>query len=725
MSKTTRGWLVGAAATLLLLAPGATGAAARSLTADTGADVTNGRVRAIAQVDGKTVLGGDFDYVGPQTGAGVPFTRGGAIAARYPQVVGEVYEAVADGSGGVFVAGEITHVGGLARQGVAHIRSDGTVDAGWDANLEDSSVHDLAVVGSRLYIEASSSGFRALRATDGGDTGWDPGIGEFDGVDELESDGSTLYVAGSFDDVDGTPRDGLAAYDGSGTLTAWDPGVDGRVGKLAAANGVVYAAGSFTAVGGATRGGLAALDPLTGDATAWDPPSVTYDVMAIAATSSTVYVGGTFWEVGGQTRHGLAAIDASSGTLSSWAPDAGQKVHSLAISGTNLVVGGGFTAIDGSERYRLAAFDTTTERLLPWHVRTAGQVSAIVPTGDHVYVGGQFASVGGVKRDNVAALDGDGKVLPWSPNPNGMVRALAVDGTTVVAGGEFTEFGGQPRSRLAAIDGTNGSLLSWDPEVTGGAVRALTIGDGRLYAGGTFTAVDGDRRTWLAAFETSDGSLTPFAADITWSGPHTSPIPVPTPIYEDPLIPGVYALDEDGGTVYAGGLFDGVGGQTRTRLAAFDSDDATLLSFSPTVTGRPIPRGPFGPAPRPGRVNSIVANGATVYVGGQFISAGGSGYGLAALDATSGAADTGFAAGSSIDDISEALVLDGTTLYSTFNGVRAIDTTTGAYDAWTPAVWSYHAGAMALSLAGDRLDVGGELRNAGAVPASGYARFDG
>ncbi len=593
MSRTMRAWLLGLVAALLLPAALAASAQARSATPDPDAAVTNGRVRAIAHVDGKTVLGGSFDYVGPQTGSGVPFTTSGTIAARYPQVVGEIRTAVADGAGGVFVGGEFTTVGGLRRDGLAHIRSDGTVDASWDAALgEGARAFSIAVAGSRVWVSvsvwrsgATSGELRVLDASDGSDTGLAPDLG----LAGLASDGTTVYASGGFTEVDGAPRNGLAAFDADGDLLSWDPQPDGAIDQLLVANGVLYVTGSFSEVGGAQRAGFAALDLATGAATAFAPPALQGQAFALAATGTTVYAGGSFRFVDGESREHLAAFDATSGALTSWAPSADGLVETLAISGGTLVAGGEFTAIDGNDRSRLAAFDTADGRLNPWHVRAAGAVHTIAPTGGHVYVGGYFSSVGGVARHNIAALDRDGQLLPWSPDPDGDVRALAVTGRTVVAGGDFATFDGQARSRLAAIDADDGALLAWDPVVTGGPVRALTLAGGTLYAGGTFTAVDGARRTWIAAFATSDGSLRPWSAEPSWSGPDRSPIFIP-PFYEDPMVLGVYSLDEQAGTLYAGGLFDRVGSATRTRVAAFDADDATLLPWSPSVVGAPIPR---------------------------------------------------------------------------------------------------------------------------------------
>ncbi len=86
------------------------------------------------------------------TGNGVPLLAStGAPVAAYPQVDGTVNAAVSDGSGGWYVGGSFTTVGGVAQKYLAHILSTGTLDSSWNPNLNDA-VYTLAFDGNTLYV---------------------------------------------------------------------------------------------------------------------------------------------------------------------------------------------------------------------------------------------------------------------------------------------------------------------------------------------------------------------------------------------------------------------------------------------------------------------------------------------------------------------------------------------------------------------------------------------
>src|SRR5690242_17921742 len=107
-----------------------------------------------------------------------------AAAGVFPEANDTVFALAADGKGGVYVGGQFTHVGAMPRQTLAHILSDGTVDAAWDP-AADGPVTALAVENQTLFIGGnffSLNGIERWRlaAVDrdrGGLTAWNPKLG--------------------------------------------------------------------------------------------------------------------------------------------------------------------------------------------------------------------------------------------------------------------------------------------------------------------------------------------------------------------------------------------------------------------------------------------------------------------------------------------------------------------------------------------------------------------
>ncbi len=216
--------------------------------------------------------------------------------------------------------------------------------------------------------------------------------------------------------------------------------------------------------------------------------------------------------------------------------------------------------------------------------------------------------------------------LPTVQIGTGVVWSQAVVGNTVYVGGQFSTArpaGSAPgtnevtRSNLLAYDIRTGALLSsWAPS-TNGVVNVVTAApDGsRIYVGGAFTTVNGQTRRRIAALDPSSGAL------IGAFNPNPDA--------------SVRAIAVTPTKVYFGGLFGTAGGQPRTRLAAVDVN-GTLLPWAPAAAG--------------GQVAAMVTtpDDGRVIIGGQFTTVNGSGnpgYGLAAIDGTTGALTPFAAAG--------------------------------------------------------------------------------
>jgi hypothetical protein len=191
--------------------------------------VTNGTVNAIVRTADTVYIGGGFSYVGPNTGHGVPIdTTSGQPVATFPEVNGTVQASVSDGAGGWFIGGVFTQVGGVTRNRLAHILSDGTVDPAWNPNAS-GSVGVRAVSGSTVYVGGdfitiggqARNRIVALDAATGNAMAWNPNAGGGLGpsVRALTVSSSALYAGGNFFSLGGNGREGFAQFDDAIALT--------------------------------------------------------------------------------------------------------------------------------------------------------------------------------------------------------------------------------------------------------------------------------------------------------------------------------------------------------------------------------------------------------------------------------------------------------------------------------------------------------------------------
>jgi hypothetical protein len=675
----------------------------------------NGAVRAMGFTpDGSAYLGGSFTAAGVTSGQGVALSTASAqpTQAAFPMVVGgAVLAAAPDGAGGWYIGGGFKRVGSLARRHLAHVFADGSVDANWKPE-PNATVRAIAVMAGVVYVGGDFSrvlgqkrvGLAAVN-TAGTLSAWNPEANR--GVTALAAGNGTIYAGGFFDAVGAFGRGHLVAFDAQANVLPWNPGADNLVRTLVLAGSTLYAGGDFTSVAGQARNCLAAIGT-DGVLRAWNPnvqscPAA--HVRGIAVDGNTVYVGGSFAAAGpgaGAPRNGLAAFDLH-GALLPWNPGADAAVHTLAVTksasgATTIFVGGDFSAVGARRRLHLAAIDSGGS-VRAWKSEPNAPVHVLSDAGTSLYAGGDFTGLGAVRRRYLAALDGDGALLPWNPNANSHVHAMGMAGTTVFAGGSFTAIGGQARPRLAAIDVT-GRLESWNPG-TDGTVNALAVSGITVYAGGDFGSAAGQPRARLAAFGTA-GELR------AWNPGADGAV-------------NALALTSSvvfGDTVYMGGAFSNVAGQTRRRLAAV-SDLGVLKPWNPQCCDN-VGAGEV--------VHALRSSGSTIYAGGSFGKIGV--FGRRGLAAVSTAGQV-LPWAPSADNVVHTLAVLGQTVYaggeftqiSAFDGSSAARRGLAAIDIdGRPTAWNPNANGTVARIEpfNGTLHVGGSFTQMGSTVAGGW-----
>jgi hypothetical protein len=237
---------------------------------------------------------------------------------------------------------------------------------------------------------------------------------------------------------------------------------------------------------------------------------------------------------------------------------------------------------------------------------------------------------------------------------DGTVNAIVREGMTVYIGGTFTSVSATTGSGVP-LGRASGRVLQHFPKVQGEVDAAIPDDHGGWFIGGTFVAVDGQPRRSLAHIR-GDGHVAPWRTDAD---------------------PYVFALALKGDTLYVGGRFFYVGGQSRHCLAAIDARTGAVFSWAPDPNDE---------------VFALAVQGNTLYVGGNFYDIGGrhQPY-LAAVDATTGLFTNW---NPSPNGFVEAIAASDSTVYAggsfaqvagqSRNRVVAVDARTGALRNWSP-----------------------------------------
>jgi hypothetical protein len=475
---------------------------------------SSGRVVNSIAIDGSSVyLGGSFTTVAGQPlayAAEVSAASGAPDATWDPVVSGEVGGLVVDAGGVAIASSTVSKVDKV---------TGATVQ--WSHFLGGGRALEMVATGSVAYVGGSFldvGGTTRRRAaafdlTSGALIGWNPDVGG--DVLALSLTASGVFAGGSFSTLNNLqPRASLAAIDTTtGTLTAWAPQVEGNtsyfgVNTLAVRGTTIYVGGSFDTVNGAARRNAAAVNASTGANLAWNPQvgSVFDYVLSFVVddTAGIVYTGGHFGTVSALPRSNLAAINAVTGVPTAWNPAVAGDVRTLELGPTALYAGGSFTTVNGSPRLRVAAFDRTTTALTAFSADANSHVMSLRYDSGSLFASGNFTSIGGQARRYLASLDPtSGAPTPWSPSgPITGANEIATTPDTVFLAPAWLDV--HPDAAYATSTGNRRSWVMSSIHGPGGnsaSAGTIVLHDGLAYLGGSFGTINGVAQSGLAVFD--------------------------------------------------------------------------------------------------------------------------------------------------------------------------------------------------------------------------------
>jgi len=419
-------------------------------------------------------------------------------------------------------------------------------------------------------------------------------------------------------------------------------------------------------------------------------------VNAILVTNGTVYLGGDFSYVGPHT--GPAALfDQAAGGLQAAPPRIAGTIKTVVADGSGgWFVGGAFTAIGTLAITNVAHLLPDLTPDIHWNAKLVGTtVNSLALNSGTLYIGGSFTKINGqTLSGGLAGVNAASAVINWNPQLSGSVNAMQVVGGLVYVGGSFYSVGNSNVQNLAAISTSTALANSFNPSTVDQQVLTLFVTATNIYVGGQFTTIGTKSKNHLAALDLNLGVAN------AWN-------PNPNGI--------VRALYVTSSNAFVGGDFTTISVSSRYGFAS--------IGLTGVGTAQPLNLQLQGPGTF-NLVRSILLQGNSLYVGGQFTNAlAAPHFLLVGVDITSGLpiptplgtdfnGTVGIAYGANALTAANGNVLVGGDFQSLGGVARqraaALSATTGAALPWSPG---FDAPVLSLAFGTNRIYVGGYFTN--------------
>lgn len=330
----------------------------------------------------------------------------------------------------VLIGGIFNDIDGIARTGIARLNVNGSLDTSFDSGIMTGIlVEDLAVQpdgkvligGGFTQINGTARNKIArLHANGSLDTSFDPGTGASHGVRTLalQPDGKVL-IGGNFNRVNGVDRMLIARLNADGSLdTSFDPGgwvveTDWVSALALQPDGKVLVGGYFTLTNSLAYRDIVRLNADGSLDTTFDPGTGANNWVGSLALQpdGKVLVGGGFTEINGVSRGNIARLNANGSLDTSFDTSTGAShgVRALVLQPDGKVlIGGDFIRVNGVDRMLVArlnvggSLDTSFDPG-EWAVKTDA-VLALALQVDRLLVGGRFTLVNDVVYNNIVRM---------------------------------------------------------------------------------------------------------------------------------------------------------------------------------------------------------------------------------------------------------------------------------------------------------------------------------
>jgi uncharacterized delta-60 repeat protein len=355
-----------------------------------------------------------------------------------------IWTSAIQNDGKIIIGGVFSSYNGTARSRIARLNADGTLDAtfnpGIGANLDVrataiQSDGKIIIVGDFTTYNGTARNYIARLNSDGSlDATFNPGTGANNIIWEsnIQSDGK-IIIGGDFTSYNGVARNFIARLNTDGTLDATfnaGTGANLRVHTTAIqSDGKIIIGGAFTTYNGTARNRIARLNADGSLDAAFNPGTGANDMVFTTAIQSDgkIIIGGIFTSFNGTARNRIARINADGSLDATFNPGTGANspVYSTAIqSDGKIIIGGYFNSYNGTARNHIARLNTdgTLDNAFNPGTGANGYVYATAIQSDgKIIIGGDFQTYNGIARNYIARILVSGVGINEHNNKNGLI----------------------------------------------------------------------------------------------------------------------------------------------------------------------------------------------------------------------------------------------------------------------------------------------------------------
>ncbi|MBW8051254.1 MAG: T9SS type A sorting domain-containing protein, partial [Cytophagales bacterium] len=499
------------------------------------------------QSDGKIIIGGFFtSYNGTAINYIARLNADGTLDSTFTVGTGAdwtVETTSIQSDGKIIIGGSFTSYNGTARNRIARLNANGTLDStftvGTGANgaVRTTSIQSdgKIIIGGNFtsYNGTARNKIARLNADGTLDGTFTVGTGADSRVytTSIQSDGK-IIIGGQFTSYNGTARNRIARLNADGTLDSTftvGTGASSWVYTTSIqSDGKIIIGGQFTSYNGTVRNRIARLNT---DGTLDSTFTVGTGASSIVRTTSIqsdgkIIIGGNFTSYNGTARNHIARLNAD-GTLDGTftvGTGASSDVYTTSIqSDGKIIMGGGFTSYNGTARNRIARINADGTLDGTFTVGTGANTSVLttsIQSDGKIIIGGWFTSYNGTARNRIARLNADGTLdgtftVGTGASSDVSTTSIQSDGKIII-GGWFTSYNGIGRNRIAR-------LLNCFP-VTTPATSAICNGDS-IFLQGAFQTIAGTYYDTLASVNGCDSVIaTTLTVNPTYNTPATATI---------------------------------------------------------------------------------------------------------------------------------------------------------------------------------------------------------